>query len=29
LKQAYSQEPELRKTVEPYTPNEFECYSKL
>ena len=29
LNQAYSQEPELRKPVEPYTPNEFEGYSKL
>lgn len=29
IQQAYSQEPELRKTVEPYTPYEFEGYSKL
>ena len=29
LNQAYSQEPELRKPVEPYTPNEFDGYSKL
>jgi hypothetical protein len=29
IEQAYSQEPELRKTVEPYTPCEFEGYSKL
>jgi len=29
IEQAYSQEPELRKIVEPYTPNEFEGYSKL
>jgi hypothetical protein len=29
IQQAYSQEPELRKTVEPYTPCEFEGYSKL
>lgn len=29
IQQAYDQEPELRKPVEPYTPNEFEGYSKL
>ena len=29
IQQAYSQEPELRKKVEPYTPCEFEGYSKL
>ena len=29
IQQAYSQEPELSKQIQPYTPNEFEGYSKL
>jgi len=29
IKQAYEEEKELRKTVVPYTPNEFDSYSKL
>jgi hypothetical protein len=29
IKQAYEEEKELHKTIQPYTPNEFESYSKL
>lgn len=29
IKQAYEEEKELHKTIQPYTPTEFESYSKL